>query len=239
MPMPLEMHEYTWVQLLKDNPEWATLATTILFAIITTIVIIRQVCVMQAQTRIMKWQATNSVRHEHQQNRLLERQNKLVRFQFEFGWIRETNTERERLLTLVRRLAFSAECLAGQGPVRFAEAREASAAEKLNWQQLRERAIELSSRLQILDVAIVSGERDREWYKPLTQYVTATLTLIEDDFHFKSTFNMKETAPGLSAINSIKGTLTTFQPNKIALNLEDAIRSEFLAFKQRWDTETR
>src|SRR5277367_4219801 len=100
MQPSLEMHEYTWMQLLKDNPEWASLCATVLFALITTAIIWRQVCVMQAQTRIMKWQARNSVRHEVQQNKLLASQNKLIRYQFEYSWLRELNDERRALLVL-------------------------------------------------------------------------------------------------------------------------------------------
>jgi hypothetical protein len=124
------MHDTSMWELVKNSPEWVTVFTNALFAIVTVGVIIWQVCVMKAQVRVKLWQGKNSARHERTQNRLIESQSKLFRAQIEHEWLVSINAERERLLTLGRKLYVAANVVWHSAP---------NSAE-LSWDEVRERA---------------------------------------------------------------------------------------------------
>ncbi len=77
-------------ELAKNSPEWVGVFASSLFAAVT-------VGVLCWQARLMKWQGSNSDRHER-------RQNTLIQFQLENEWVLRLNAEREEILTLARKL---------------------------------------------------------------------------------------------------------------------------------------
>ena len=219
MHLPLQMHDYPWARLLKDNPEWASLCATVLFAIITTAIIWRQVCVMQAQTRIMKWQARNSVKHERQQNRLLTSQNKLIRYQFEYSWLKELNDERKQLLVLGRLLEDQIKLVA-QGDRNVVLTR---------WAEMRETVEQLDGRLKTLNVAVYTGQYD-SWYEKLFLYVDAVLKIVREQ---------KGLPPPASTNVELLRANERCEIDHVFTELEQAIESEFIKFKLTWDAETK
>lgn len=174
---------------------------------------------MQAQTRIMKWQARNSVRHEVQQNKLLASQNKLIRYQFEYSWLKELNDERKALLVLGRQLEDQIKLVA-QGGQNVVFTR---------WAEMRETVEGLDGRLKTLNVAVYTGEYD-SWYEKLFLYVDAVLKIVSEQ---KSLPPPPDTKVQLLRANE------KCQIDNVFTELEQAIESEFIKFKLTWDAETK
>jgi hypothetical protein len=217
--LPVEMHDYTWVQLLKDNPAWASVCTTTLLAIITGCVIVWQVFVMKAQARIMKLQATNSNKHEIEQNGLLERQNRLIRYQFEYAWLNQLNQERQGLLEMTRRVQAKA--------MEFASVAPGSRAAV--FEDLRNDANRLNDRLSVLNVAVHSGPHD-DWYETLDAYMAEVQ---------KALASAKPGRPDADTMNQLLRAGERLDLGHALTGIQHAIEQEFVDFKKNWDAETK
>lgn len=213
----LPMEPMSFWQLVENSPEWVGVFANALFAVVTIGVVIWQVCVMKAQVRVMQWQGRNSARHERIQNRLL-------RLQHEHEWLLRLNAEREQLLKSARDLYLTATGLKD----------EPSDTDALDWRRLQDIAYELHRRLDILDVTVFTGEYD-QWYASLDDYVEAVLRTISQDYDFKHTYDMKDDGPVLSSRKSLQAAAEQYKPVDIFLNMESAIRMEFVDFKKKWD----
>lgn len=174
---------------------------------------------MQAQTRIMKWQARNSVRHEVQQNKLLASQNKLIRYQFEYSWLKELNDERQSLLVLGRQLEDQIKLVA-QGDQNVVFTR---------WAEMRETVEELDGRLKTLNVAVYSGQYDW-WHEKLYAYVQSVLEIVRAQTSLPP--------PAITNVRLLRAN-EQCEIDHIFTTLEQAIESEFFKFKQTWDAETK
>jgi len=199
------MEPMTFWQLVKNNPEWAGVIASTIFAFFTVLVIVWQVCVMI-------WQGLNSERNERIQNRL-------IRLQHEHEWVRQKNQERKQILKLARELHLAAGCL-----------KETPAEnDRHSWQELQDAVYELNERLQILDLSVYSGSYD-QWYFTLHAYVDALLKAVIEDEPSDSTY-----APNPLTRAALKDAEDQHNPTKIFLDLEAAIRMEYFEFKEKWD----
>jgi hypothetical protein len=198
-------------ELVKNSPEWVGVFATSIFAAITVLVLYWQV-------RVMRWQGRNSDRHERTQNRLIQ-------FQLENEWLLRLNAEREKILTLARKLHLVAGCL---------RERERSC-DQISWEELQDRVLELDERLRILDVRVHSGQYDNKWYVPLVAYVGVILRTILEDREHNDTYALTNLIPNLSTRTALKDLNTQFEPTAIFLDLEAAIRMEFSDFKDKWE----
>jgi len=204
------MQEMSFWQLVRDNPEWAGVLATSIFAIVTIGVIIWQV-------RVMVWQGRNSERHERIQN-------KLIRLQHEHEWLLRLNAEREQILKLARRLHIDVSCLT---PVE-------QSTDYIRWGQVQDKAYELNERLRILDSALYTTSDDH-WYARLVAYVDALLKAVTDDTNYKTIYGASNPTPELSTRTALKSADAQHKPIGIFLDIEAAIRMQFLEFKQKWD----
>jgi hypothetical protein len=208
---PIEMHEMTFVQLVKDNPAWAGVFASTCFAFVT-------VCVITCQVCVMIWQGHNSERHERTQNRLL-------RLQFEHQWLQHLNGEREQILKLARELYLAVTSL---NPQR-------SRSDPQTWSEVQDRVFELDGRLNRLDIAVYSGQYD-SWFFSLNGYVDAVLKIILDDS--KQSQPPTRTIPLPETLKALTDANKQYNPSKIFVDLDAAIRMEFFDFKTKWDAET-
>jgi hypothetical protein len=163
------------------------------------------------QVVVMRRQGENSDRHERIANRTL-------RLQIEREWILQRNRDRRRLLKLARKLQLAARTLASSPPVD----------DPLAWDDVQSTADEITSRLRILDLATLSSEFD-SWFSPLEDYAEAIL----------NAWIAWDKEPPESRTRQTKKALkdadTLFNPGKIRLDLETAIRMEYFDFKSKWD----
>ncbi len=163
------------------------------------------------QVIVMKRQGENSDRHERIANRTL-------RLQIEREWILQRNRDRRRLVKLARKLQLAAMTLASNPPVD----------DPLAWDEVQSAADEITSRLRILDLATFSSEFD-SWFSPLEDYAEAVL----------NAWMAWDKEPPESRTQQTKKALedadTLFNPGKIRLDLETAIRMEYSDFKDKWD----
>ena len=210
MHMPPMEHMSFW-ELTKNSPEWVAAIASSLFAAITVLVLYWQV-------RVMRWVGRNSDRHERTQNRLIQ-------FQLENEWVLRMNAEREKILTQARKLQLVAGCL---------RERERSS-DQTNWEELRDRVVELSERLRILDARAHNGQYDNKWYLPLVVYVDAIVKIVLEDGKFNDTYALTSVVPNLSTRTMLKELNTKLEPIAVFLDLENAIRMEFSDFKDKWD----
>jgi len=225
MDSSIPMHEMSKLEFLLNNPEWVAVFASAVFAVFTIIVIIWQVFVMKEQVRVMIWQGRTSARHESRQNRLIESQNRLIRFQFEHERMQILNAERALLLKLGRKLHLAACCLK-ETP---------SESDGIFWEEVTDTVRELNARLSTLDVGAYTGGYD-EWFFHLKDYVDSLLRAVIDDR------SHPPIAPGVYPARATVATLAEADkrcdPIKIFLEIETAIRMEFFEFKQKWDAET-
>lgn len=219
MPLPPEMHDYTWVQLLKDNPEWTQVVASSVLGLVTGGVIVWQVFVMKAQSRIMKWQATNSNKHEVQQNRLLEKQNKLIRFQFEYSWLNQLNQERQELLEMTQKLYAKT--------MEFASVSPGSRAAV--FEDVRNAAEQLKGRLKVLNVAVYSGPH-HEWHEKLEVYMGGVEAAIASAIPGR---------PELDTANQLLRAGERLDREHTLREIQQAVEREFFDFKVKWDAETK
>lgn len=77
----------TFWQSVEHSPEWVGVFANVLFAIVTTVIVIWQVCVMRRQGRL---------------------QNRLIRLQHEYDWLLRLNSKRQQILKLARSLHLAA-----------------------------------------------------------------------------------------------------------------------------------
>jgi len=174
---------------------------------------------MQAQTRIMRWQARNSVRHEVQQNKLLASQNKLIRYEFEYSRLKELNDERKQLLVLGRLLEDQISLVA-QGDRNVVLTR---------WAEMRGTVEELDGRLKTLNVAVYSGQYDW-WHEKLFVYVDAVLKIVREQ---------KGLPPPASTNVQLLRANEQCEIDHIFTTLEQAIEAEFFEFNKTWDDATK
>ena len=214
----MPVHEMSKWEFVLNSPEWVGVIASAIFAVCTVAIIWRQVCVMQAQVRVMQWQGRNSSRHEQTQNQLL-------RLQHEHEWILRLNAEREQLLKSARDLYLTASGLK----------EEQAITDVLNWGRLQDVAYELHRRLDILDSTVFTGQYD-QWYASLDDYVEAVLAAVSKDYEFQETYKLKDDGPVLSTRKSLKAAVEHSKPIDILLNMESAIRMEFFDFKKKWDS---
>jgi hypothetical protein len=209
MYSPIEMHDYTWTQLLKDNPEWAT----VVFSAFTTLVIVWQVIVMILQGRGVD-------RREHQQNRL-------IRLQFDHSLLIRMNAEREKILHMAREVHHVAGCLT-LPPMTGGES---------FWEELPVKTYELNQRLRILDLGAYTGPNDT-WYFQLEEYINDLVRIIGEDNDFQKLYEMDGMTPADSTRVKLKEAENRHNPIGILLDIEKAMRLEFFEFKGRLDSET-
>src|SRR5580698_1030997 len=210
----IPMHEMSKLEFLLNNPEWVAVFASAVFAVFTITVIIWQVFVMKEQVRVMVWQGRTSARHESRQNRLIESQNRLIRFQFEHERIQILNGERARLLKLGRKLQLSVSCLK-ETP---------SEHDGIFWDEVVDEASELNVRLSTLDIDAYDDFYG-EWYFHLTDYVESLLRAIADDG------KQPAIAPGIRPAPTTVAALLAIEkrcdPTQIFLEIETAIRMDF------------
>lgn len=218
------MQDYSWMRLLKDNPEWASLCATVLFATITTAIIWRQVCVMQAQARIMKWQAKYSFQHEKQQNKLLEKQNKLIRFQFEYAWLREVNAERLKLTNELRDVCVLTNVLQSAGPIPEA-----------SWVETKGKILDLDAKLRIL--ATMFTEDD--WYGDVVFYLGALRGAVAYERERDIEERLDSDRPNPMTLRTFSDANHHFKPLESIAKIERAIQTNYFEFKHRWDVESK
>lgn len=142
-------------ELVKNNPEWVGVVTSVIFAVVTAVILGWQVFVMQRQER-------NSSRHEETQNNLLQ-------LQLEHEFVRLLNAERERILELAKELKLSSDCFMN-APISVNN----------HWNKLKNTAYELNERLSVLDLRAYSGSYGK-WYFDLNDYVDALLKAVVQD----------------------------------------------------------
>ena len=212
----MNMEPMSWRHLILNNPEWVGVLANAIFAVTTISVVVWQVFVMKAQTRIMalqvrvmRWQGHVSARHERIQNRL-------IHLQHEHEWMLRLNAEREQILKLARKLHLAAGCLTSTP----------SQGDGLNWREVEDTGYELNARLRILDVDTYTGEHDN-WYLNLTAYLGAILEAVTDSGDAE--------IPSDSTRGALKDANDRYNPISIFLDLESAIRLEFFDFKNKWD----
>src|SRR5438477_13174839 len=97
------MQPMSFWELVERSPEWLTLLANVIFALVTTGVLVWQVRVMKWQGRLMESQGRNSARHERTQN-------SLFRLQLEHELLVRLNAERQRLRELTEGLQIVAGC---------------------------------------------------------------------------------------------------------------------------------
>jgi hypothetical protein len=230
----MPIHEMSKWEFILNNPAWVGLIGSTLFAIATTVIIWRQVCVMQAQVRVMVWQGRNSYRHERIQNRLIKSQIHLFSLQLEQQRIQILNTERLLLLRLGRKLHLAAACLE--------ETR--SIADPLNWNDVQDTVHELQQRLSVLDVDAYDGEYD-EWFFHLKEWIDAVQDAVIKDRDCQPSTGVvaavakpEDDVPATETIRALHGAEKTFNPIRIFLEIETAIRMEFFDYKNKSEAVT-
>jgi hypothetical protein len=157
------------------------------------------------------------------QVRVMVRQNKLIQLQHEHEWLVLSNEGREQVLNLARKLHH----FAG-----YFEEKPKKSGQHF-WENMQDTAYELRERLQTLDVSAYSGEYDN-WFPRLTEYVDTLLIAVGNDYEFKTTYNVEGGIPSISTRDAIKGANEKYKPVQIVLDLQSAIRMEFLEFKDKW-----
>lgn len=210
MCLPLEMHDYTWMQLLKDNPEWAT----VIFAGFTMLIILWQVVVMIVQGR-----ATD--RREQQQNGL-------IRLQLYHGWLIRMNAEREKILHMAEEVRSAAGCLTIP-PMTGGET---------FWDALQEKTYELRKRLRILDMGAYTGQHDA-WYFELEEYIDRLQEIISEDREFQDLYKLDQRTPVDSTRAKLKEANDRHNPTDIFLEIEKAMRLESLDFSRSLENQSR
>jgi hypothetical protein len=200
------MEPMSFWQLVKNTPEWMGVFATSLFAVITIIILIRQVIVM-------RWQGRNSDRHERLQNTLL-------RLQLEHEFVLLLNAEREKILKLMYELSLFS------GAFEMQE----SIITTIDWTKLQDTAYELDQRLRILDSRTYTDAYG-SWYSQLRQYVDDVLNVVIEDNKLRNEQgNPSHYRKGLLQAANYKNN-----PINIRLGIETAIRMAVSEFKDKWD----
>jgi hypothetical protein len=213
------MHETSFWRFVEDSPEWVSVFTTALFAIVTTAIIYGQYLAMKAQVRVMVWQGKLSARHERQQNMLLENQNKIIRYQFEYTRLTESNNERKQLLTLGRKMYEIAHYVV--------VASQSAVAEYLH--QLRVISDEVTVRTNVLNIAVYSGKYDA-WYEDFLDYIGLVI---------KALVSESSTVPSSDTRTKIRSANELCMSKQIFSAIENAIAFEFRDVNDRWDALTK
>jgi hypothetical protein len=157
------------------------------------------------------------------QGRVMVRQNKLMQLEHEHDWLLHSNEARQQVINLARKLHRVAGCI-----------KEAPrSGDQHSWEELQDTAYELKEHLQTLDVSAYSGEHDN-WFPRLIEYVDAVLHAVAADYEFKAKYSVDEEAPSLSTRNALQDADKKYDPIKILLDLEAAVRMEFFDFKTKW-----
>jgi hypothetical protein len=205
------MHDYSWTQLLKDNPEWAT----VIFSAVTVLIIFWQVVVMIVQG--------NRV------NRRARQQNTLVRLQHEHDWLDALNVKREAILNVAEKLHID---------VLFIIANH-NANDNVVWDELLKLRTELKSRMEILDVAAYTRDKDG-WYEKLAAWLAELFRIITE--HFKAAQNVSADIPWTPTITTRKALELAeekYVPVAPMAALQRSIRESTDEFKRKWDIETK
>jgi hypothetical protein len=213
------MREISFWKLVENSPEWVGVFTTTVFALVTTAIIFGQYLAMKAQVRVMLWQGKLSARHERQQNSLLEHQNKVIRYQFEYARLNESNNERKLLLALGRKIYETAHFAAGASP----------SADAKYLHDLRVLSDEVTTRENVLSVSVYSGKFDA-WYENFLQY-TARVE--------KALLAERTTQPSADTKMQLREANAFCLSKKIFAEIENAIAFEFRDVNDKWDALTR
>ena len=204
------MQKMSFWQLALNSPEWVGVFANVVFAGVTIGVLIWQV-------RVMKWLGRNSEHHERIQNRL-------IRLQHEHEWVLRANSEREQILKVARKLHLAASSLK-ETP---------NESDSVIWKEVQDTVYELAQRLQILDLKVYDSPYDN-WYPVLEDYVDAMQKSVIDDGNVDSADEVPNETPSLSTRKALKDAGDRYNPIRIFLDLETAIRMECFDFKSKWD----
>lgn len=229
------MHEMSKWEFILNNPEWVAVFTSVLFAIVTSVIIWRQYCAMQEQVTVMqeqkavmeqqkeitKTQGETSARHERLQNRLIQ-------LQHEHAWLMQLNSERKEVLKLGLKLHLAYMCLVNNAP---------SAADQLHWKDLQKDYYELNGRLSTMDVAAYSTSNDT-WHKNLSDYLQAVFNAISIDIEELKKPVINPLVPRIATRTALEQAEKDFNPMGSFIGLKKAINAEFFAFKKKWEDET-
>ena len=213
------MREISFWKLVENSPEWVGVFTTTVFALVTTAIIFGQYLAMKAQVRVMVWQGKLSARHERQQNMLLENQNKIIRYQFEYTRLTESNNERKQLLTLGRKMYEIAHYVV--------VASQSAVAEYLH--QLRVISDEVTVRTNVLNIAVYSGKYDA-WYEDFLDYIGLVIKALVSEW---------STVPSSDTRTKIRSANELCMSKQIFSAIENAIAFEFRDVNDRWDALTK
>jgi hypothetical protein len=249
-PSPIE--DMSFWKLVENSPEWVTVFTTVLFALITTYIIWRQKVAMEKQVEVMTKQgdaaakileeqvrvtraqgeAATSVMQEQAKvmqwqasnSDLHERQqNHLLQLQHEHEWLNEMNRQRIEIMRLAKTLHINTLIIANKP----------SPADREAWSVILRTHSELKLQMNLLDVAAYTKTADN-WYVKLTSWMDAVFSAITNDFKITDT-------PGIPHSDTriaIKAAEDNFNPTAAMFGLQLAIRTETAFFRTKWKVAT-
>jgi hypothetical protein len=221
--LPPEMHEYTFVQLLKDSPEWVGVCATSLFATLTAAIIFWQVLVMKAQTRISLQESRRGARHDRQQNVLLHSQNRLIRYQFEYEWLKELNADRLSILDELRSVYVKSNLMASQ-----------EQAPEGVWAELKSLILDLDARLRMAGAFLGKDE----WYDDGYGYIAHLTSAVAHERAMEVSMRMAaHETPNAETRKAFLEGEQLFKPVFTLAKIENSIRLEAFKFKKSWDSE--
>ena len=206
------MHEMSKSEFILNNPEWVGVLASAIFAFFTICVIIWQVIIMIVQGR--------------RSDRRQRVQNNLIRYQIARDGVQQRNQERSEILKLASRLKFAA----------FSLRRNATSTDEENWESVQNTAFELDGLLKILDIATYSMPYD-QWYFALEDYVEAVIQAVNGDVELHPIFKAPYNLPAPPTRIELELAFERYDPTKIILDIQAAIRMEFFDLKNMWDAE--
>jgi hypothetical protein len=213
----MPMHEMSKLEFIVNNPEWVTVLTSSLFAIVTLCIIWRQKSVMQQQAQIMvqqkeimRVQAETSARHERQQNRLIQ-------LQHEHDWLTALNVKREEVLATAEKLHIDT-LFVINGPF---------VTDMKGWSDLQHGRAKLKLQLDVLDVAAYLENKD-DWHAQLMNWCAALFNVISEDYKVN-----KSGTPTMATRVALKELDKVQVPTKAMVAIRKAIRTDTDTFKKR------
>lgn len=252
MMAPVPMEEMSFWKLVENSPEWVTVFTTVLFALITTYIIWRQKIAMEKQVEVMTQQgdaaakileeqvkvtraqgeAATAVMQEQAKvmqwqasnSDLHERQqNHLLQLQHEHEWLNEMNRQRTEILRLAKTLHINTLTIVNKPSVVDREA----------WSTILRLRAELKLQMDLLDVAAYTKKPD-DWYTKLSNWMNVLFEAITNDFATTDTPGI----PQQETRNAIKAAEDKLNPTAAMFALQLAIRTETAFFRTKWKVAT-
>lgn len=202
-------------EFLLNNPEWVTVFTSVLFAIVTACIIWRQKCIMEQQVEVMRRQGENSAHHERMQNRMFQ-------LQHEHEWLSALNVKREAILKTATELHIKALYLESEPTIN----------DRTVWGEFQAHRAELRLQMEILDVAAYTKDKDG-WYEKLAAWSTEIFRVITENFKTES-----PELPTTATRRALEAAETTYKPVAAIYALQLIIKHDTEAFKKKWDAET-